>query len=66
MTLLIFLIGVIIASGLMTAAVYGFLVLMGILVNPMTRMMVIPALLILFITMLAAGMGRSKLKPMTT
>ena len=64
MTLLIFLIGVIIASGLMTAAVYGFLVLMGILVNPMTRMMVIPALLILFITMLAAGMGRSKLKPM--
>ena len=64
MTLLVFLIGVIVAAGLMTAAVYGFLVLMGILVNPFTRLMAIPALLILFITTLAAGMGRSKLKPM--
>ena len=64
MTLLVFLIGVIIAAGLMTAAVYGFLVLMGILVNPFTRLLAMPALLILFITALAAGMGRSKLKPM--
>ena len=63
MTLMVFLIGVIIASGLLAAAAYALLLLVGILVNPVARLLTIPALMMLFITMLAAGMGRSKLKP---
>ena len=63
MTLLVFLIGVIITSGLLAAASYALLLLVGILVNPVARLMAIPMLLVFFITTLAASMGRSKLKP---
>ena len=64
MTLWTFLVSVIFAAGLMAAAAYGFLVLFGLLVNPFFRMLAMPVLLMVFIMMLAAGMGRSKLKPM--
>ena len=64
MTLWTFLVGVIVAAGLMTAAAYGFLLLFGFLANPFFRMLALPALLMVFIMMLAAGMGRGKLKPM--
>ena len=63
MTLLVFLIGVIITSGLLAAASYALLLLVGILVNPVARLMAIPMLMVFFITTLAASMGRSKLKP---
>lgn len=63
MTLLVFLIGIIITSGLLAAASYALLILVGILVNPYARMAAIPLLMVFFITTLAAGMGRSKLKP---
>ena len=64
MTLWTFLFGVILTAGLMAAAAYGFLVLFGFLVNPFFRMLALPMLLMVFILTLAAGMGRSKLKPM--
>ena len=64
MTLLVFLFGVILTAGLMAAAAYGFLVFFGILVNPVFRVMALPTLLMVFILTLAAGMGRSKLRPM--
>jgi len=63
MTLMVFLIGVIIASGLLAAAAYALLLLVGILVNPLARLVTIPALMVFFITTLAAYMGRGKLKP---
>lgn len=63
MTLMVFLIGVIITSGLLTAAAYALLLLVGLLVSPYARLLTIPALMVFFITTLAAGMGRSKLKP---
>ena len=62
-TLLVFLIGVIITSGLLAAASYALLILVGILVNPYARLVAIPLLMVFFITALAAGMGRGKLKP---
>lgn len=64
MTLWTFLCGVIIAAGVMAAAAYGFLVFFGLLVNPFFRTLAMPTLLMVFILMLAAGMGRSKLRPM--
>ena len=64
MTLWTFLFSVIIAAGIMAAAAYGFLVFFGLLVNPFFRMLALPTLLMVFILMLAAGMGRSKLRPM--
>ena len=63
MTLMVFLIGVIITSGLLAAASYALLILVGILVNPYARLVAIPLLMVFFITALAAGMGRGKLKP---
>ncbi|MBR0368044.1 MAG: HAMP domain-containing histidine kinase [Clostridia bacterium] len=63
MTLLVFLIGVIITSGLLAAASYALLILVGILVNPYARLVAIPLLMVFFITTLAASMGRGKLKP---
>ena len=62
-TLLVFLIGITITSGLLAAASYALLILVGILVNPYARLVTIPLLMVFFITTLAAGMGRSKLKP---
>ena len=64
MTLWTFLFSVIVAAGVRAAAAYGFLVFFGLLVNPFFRMTALPILLMLFILTLAAGMGRSKLKPM--
>jgi len=64
MTLWTFLFGVILTAGLMAAAAYGFLVFFGILVNPFYRLLAMPMLLMVFILTLAAGMGRSKLRPM--
>ena len=63
MTLMVFLIGVIITSGLLAAASYALLILVGILVNPYARLVAIPLLMVFFITTLAASMGRGKLKP---
>ena len=63
MTLMIFLLGVIVTSGLLAAAAYALLLLVGILANPFARLVSIPALMVFFITALAAGMGRGKLKP---
>lgn len=64
MTLWTFLASVILTAGLMAAAAYGFLVFFGLLVNPFFRLLAMPTLLMVFILTLAAGMGRSKLKPM--
>ena len=64
MTLWTFLCGVILTAGVMAAAAYGFLVFFGILVNPFYRVLALPTLLMVFILMLAAGRGRSKLRPM--
>ena len=63
MTLLVFLIGVIITSGLLTAAAYALLLVVGLMANPYARVLTIPLLMVFFITTLAASMGRSKLKP---
>ena len=63
MTLWTFLCGVIITAALLAAAAYGFLVFFGLLVNPFTRTLAMPTLLMVFILMLAAGRGRSKLRP---
>ena len=64
MTLWSFLFSVIVAAGVMAAAAYGFLVFFGLLVNPLFRTLAMPMLLMVFILTLAAGMGRSKLRPM--
>ena len=64
MTLWTFLFSVIVAAGVMAAAAYGFLVFFGLLVNPLFRTLAMPTLLMVFILTLAAGMGRSKLRPM--
>ena len=64
MTLWTFLFSVIVAAGIMAAAAYGFLVFFGLLVNPFFRVLALPTLLMVFILTLAAGMGRSKLRPM--
>lgn len=64
MTLWTFLFSVIVAAGVMAAAAYGFLVFFGLLVNPFFRVLALPTLLMVFILTLAAGMGRSKLRPM--
>ncbi|MBR1560994.1 MAG: HAMP domain-containing histidine kinase [Clostridia bacterium] len=63
MTLLLFLIGIIVTSGLLTAAAYAILLVVGLLVNPYARIVTVPVLMVFFITTLAAGMGRGKLKP---
>ena len=64
MTLWSFLFSVSVAAGIMAAAAYGFLVFFGLLVNPLLSTLAMPMLLMVFILTLAAGMGRSKLKPM--
>ena len=64
MTLWTFLFSVILTAGLMAAAAYGFLMLFGMLVNPFFRMAALPVLMMVFILTLAAGLGRSKLRPM--
>ena len=64
MMLWTFLFSVIVAAGVMAAAAYGFLVFFGLLVNPLFRTLAMPTLLMVFILTLAAGMGRSKLRPM--
>ena len=64
MTLWTFLFSVIVAASIMAAAAYGFLVFFGLLVNPLFRTLAMPMLLMVFILTLAAGMGRSKLRPM--
>ena len=64
MTLWVFLVSVVIASALMAAAAYGFLLVFGFLANPYFRLLAIPTLMVMFTFMLSAGMGRSKLKPM--
>ena len=64
MTLWTFLFSVIVAAGVMAAAAYGCLVFFGLLVNPFFRTLAMPMLLMIFILTLAAGMGRSKLRPM--
>ena len=64
MTLWSFLFSVIVAAGIMAAATYGFLVFFGLLANPLFRTLAMPMLLMVFILTLAAGMGRSKLRPM--
>ena len=63
MTLLMFLIGVIITAALLAAAAYALLLLVGLLANPVARLVTIPMLMVIFIIVLAAGMGRSQLKP---
>ena len=63
MTLLVFLIGVIVTAALLTAASYALLLVVGILANPHARDLTMPLLMVFFITTLAAGMGRRKLKP---
>ena len=64
MTLWTFLFSVIVAASVMAAAAYGFLVFFGLLANPLMSTLAMPMLLMVFILMLAAGMGRSKLRPM--
>ena len=64
MTLWSFLFSVIVAASVMAAAAYGFLVFFGLLANPLFRTLAMPMLLMVFILTLAAGMGRSKLRPM--
>ena len=63
MTLMVFLIGVILTSGLLTASSYALLLVVGLLADPIARLLTLPILLIFFIITLAAGMGRGKLKP---
>lgn len=63
MTLLIFLIGVMIFSGVLAVVAYMFLMLFGLLVNPFFRLWSMPVLLAFFIVTLTAGMGRSRLRP---
>ena len=62
-TLMVFLIGVIVTAALLTAAAYALLLVVGMLANPYARLLTMPILMIFFITTLAAGMGRGKLKP---
>ena len=64
MTLWSFLFSVIVAASVIAAAAYGFLVFFGLLANPLFRTLAMPMLLMVFILTLAAGMGRSKLRPM--
>ena len=63
MTLMMFLIGVVVTAALLTAAAYALLLVVGILANPFARVLTMPILLAFFITTLAAGMGKGKLKP---
>ena len=65
MTLMVFLLGVIVTSAIITAAIYLFLLFFGLLVNPVFRVVAMPMVLALCIVMLYAGMGRAKLKPMS-
>ncbi len=64
-TLMVLLLGVILAAGLITVAIYGFLVFFGLLVNPAFRVIALPTMLTLSIVMLYAGMSWGKLKPMS-
>ena len=64
MMLLSFMIGIMLASGLLSGAAYLFLFLFGFLANPFFRMFAMPMLLVVFITTLSAGIGRAKLRPM--
>ena len=62
-TLMVFLISVIVAAALLTAAAYALLLVVGMLANPYARLLTMPILMAFFITTLAAGMGKGKLKP---
>ena len=64
MTLMVFLLGVIVAAGVITVAVYAFLVFFGLLANPAFRVIAMPMMLTLSIVMLYATMSWGKLKPM--
>ena len=64
MTLMVFLLGVIVTSGIITVAVYAFLFFFGLLANPAFRVIVMPTMLTLSIVMLYAGMSWFKFKPM--
>ena len=64
MTLMVFLLGVIVTSAIITAAIYLFLLFFGLLVNPVFRVVAMPMVLALCIVMLYAGMSWGKLKPM--
>ena len=63
MTLMAFLISLILAAALLTAAAYALLLVVGMLANPYARLLTMPILMAFFITTLAAGMGKGKLKP---
>ena len=63
MTLMVFLMGVIVTAALLTAAAYALLLVVGLLADPFARLVTLPLLMVFFITTLAAGMGRGKLKP---
>lgn len=63
MVLLIFLIGIMIFSGVLAVLAYMFMMVFGLLVNPFFRLWSMPVLLAFFIVTLTAGMGRSKLRP---
>ena len=62
-TLMVFLISVIVAAALLTAAAYALLLVVGMLANPYARLLTMPILMAFFITTLAAGMGKGKLNP---
>ena len=64
MMLLSFMIGIMLASGLLSGAAYLFLLLFGFLANPFFRLFAMPMLLVVFIMTLSAGIGRAKLRPM--
>ena len=65
MTLMVFLLGVIVVSSVITVAIYLFMLFFGLLVNPVFRVVAMPMVLALCIVMLYAGMSRAKLKPMS-
>ena len=65
MTLMVFLLGVIVVSSVITVAIYLFMLFFGLLVNPVFRVVAMPMVLALCIVMLYAGMSRTKLKPMS-
>ena len=64
MTLMTLLVNVLLAAGVLTALVYMLLLFFGFFVNPFFQMLGMPVILIVFIMMLAAGFGRTKLRPM--
>ena len=64
MTLMTLLVNVLLAAGVLTAVVYVLLLFFGFFINPFFQILGMPVILMVFIMMLAAGMGRSKLRPM--